>query len=129
LVHNIFRDKDVSLDGKTIEHIYQNYGRGGIAILEMVLNDPSLAAPITYNQPNIMAELVYCLEYEMVTHVKDFLLRRTNLSLQQRENHEELGCKVAGRMAAYLSWDEKRIEVEVNEYVDLAHKNKFFLIK
>ena len=129
LVRNTFRDKGPGLDSKTVEHIYQNYGRGGIAILEMVRDDPSLAAPITYDQPNIMAELVYCLEYEMVTHVKDFLLRRTNLSLQQRENHEELGSKVAGLMAAYLGWGELRIEAEVNEYVDLAHKNKFFLLK
>jgi glycerol-3-phosphate dehydrogenase len=126
-VRNTFGDKAPGLDSRTVEHIYQNYGRGGIAILGMVRNDPSLATPITYDQPDIMAELVYCLEYEMVTHVKDFLLRRTNLSLHQRENHEELGRKVAGRMAAYLGWDEKRIKAEVREYCDLAHKNKFFL--
>jgi glycerol-3-phosphate dehydrogenase len=126
-LRNTFRDKGPGLDVRTVEHIYQNYGKGGIAILEMVRDDPSLAAPITYDQPIIMAEIVYCLEYEMITHVKDFLLRRTNLSLHQRENHEELGRKVAGRMAAYLGWDELRIEAEVGEYCDLAHKNKFFL--
>jgi glycerol-3-phosphate dehydrogenase len=126
-LRNNFRDKGPGLDSKTVEHIYQNYGKGGIAILGMALDDPSLAQPITYDQPNIMAELDYCLEYEMITHVKDFLLRRTNLSLHQRENHEELGRKVAGRMAAFLGWDELRIEAEVGEYCDLAHKNKFFL--
>jgi len=129
LVHNTFRYKDLGLDDKTIEHIYQNYGRGGIAILKMVQDNPSLAEPITYDQPNIWAELIYCLEYEMVTHVKDFLLRRTNLSLHQRENHEELGRKVAGRMAEYLGWRNKRIEAEVKEYVELAHRNKFFIMK
>jgi glycerol-3-phosphate dehydrogenase len=127
LIRNTFGDKGPDLDARTLEHIYQNYGRGGLAILEMVRNDPSLAAPIMYDQPDIMAEVDYCLEYEMITHVKDFLLRRTNLSLHQRDNHEELGLRVAERMAAYLGWSELRIEDEVAEYVSLARRNKFFL--
>ncbi len=127
LVRKTIGDKGPGLDSRTLEHIYQNYGRGGIAILEMVRNDPSFAEPVTYDQPDIMAEIAYCMEYEMITHVKDFLLRRTNLSLHQRENHEELGRKVAGRMAAYLGWSESRIEDEVREYAALARKNKFFL--
>jgi glycerol-3-phosphate dehydrogenase len=127
LVRSAFGDKVPGLDGNAVEHIYQNYGRGGIAILEMVRDDLSLAEPVTYDQPNIMAEIAYCLEFEMITHVKDFLMRRTNLSLHQRDNHEELGRKVAERMAVYLGWGDKRIEDEVREYAGLAHKNKFFL--
>ncbi len=127
LVRKTFGDKGPGLDARTIEHIYQNYGRGGIAILEMVRDDPSLAELVTYGQPDIMAEIAYCMEYEMITHVKDYLLRRTNLSLHQREKHEELGRKVAGRMAAYLGWNDVCIEDEVREYAALARKNKFFL--
>lgn len=127
LVRSTFGDKGPGLDARTMEHIYQNYGRGGIAILKMVQDDPSLAEPVTYDQPDIMAEIDYCMGYEMITHVKDFLMRRTNLSLHQRDNHEELGRRVAERMAAYLSWDELRIKDEVAEYADLARRNKFFL--
>jgi glycerol-3-phosphate dehydrogenase len=120
-------DNSRGIDARTMEHIYQNYGRGGIAILKMVLKDPSLAEPVTYDQPDIMAEIDYCMEHEMITHVKDFLLRRTNLSLHQRDNHEELGRRVAERMATYLGWDELRVRDEVAEYAGLARKNKFFL--
>lgn len=118
-----------SLDEKTIDHIYENYGRGGIHILESAFRDPTLAESITDGQPNIWAELNYCLEFEMVTRVKDFLLRRTNLSLHQRDNHEELGRATAERMARYLGWGSERINEEVSAYVRIAHRNRFFLSK
>jgi len=117
------------LDEKTTEHIYQNYGKAGIVILESVKANPSLGEKITYGQPNIRAELDYALEYEMITHVKDFLLRRTNLSLYQRDDHEELGRKTAEHMASRLGWDDKQVDKEVADYVKIAHKNKFFLNK
>ena len=115
------------LDDKTLAHLYQNYGAGGIPILNAVKADSSRANPITADQLNVQAELDYCLEHEMITRVKDFLLRRTNLSLHQRDDHENLGKETARRMGAYLGWDEGRIEQEVAEYVDIAHKNSFYL--
>lgn len=118
-----------SLDEKIINHIYENYGRGGIHILESALRDPALAESITDDQPNIWAELNYCLEFEMITRVKDFLLRRTNLSLHQRDDHEKLGRAVAERMARYLGWSSERIDEEVAAYVRIAHRNRFFLSK
>ena len=63
----------------------------------------------------------------MITRVRDFLMRRTNLSLHQRDDHETLGRETARRMGAYLGWDDARIEQEVAQYVDIAHKNSFFL--
>ncbi|MEA3224028.1 MAG: glycerol-3-phosphate dehydrogenase/oxidase [Thermodesulfobacteriota bacterium] len=120
---------NLGLDEKTAEHIYQNYGKAGIVILESVKANPSLGEKITYDQPNIRAELDYALEYEMITHVKDFLLRRTNISLYQRDDHEELGRKIAEHMASRLGWDDKQVDKEVADYVEIAHKNKFFLNK
>ncbi len=119
----------VGLEDGIMEHIYQNYGRGGISILDLVKKDSSLGGIITDGQNNIWAELEYSLEYEHVTHVKDFLLRRTNLSLYQRDGHEDLGREVAKRMAKYLGWDEGRTKREISDYVDIAHKNSFFLKK
>jgi len=121
--------RGLKLDEKTTEHVYQNYGRGGIILLESIKKDPSLKQKIADGQPNIWAELDYALDYEQVTHVKDFLLRRTDLSLHQRGNHDELGRKIAARMAQRLGWDKNRAEREVSDYVTLAFKNKFFLKK
>jgi len=115
------------LDEKTLSHLYQNYGAGGLSITDAVKADSSLGNTITHDQPNIQAELDYCLEHEMITRVRDFLMRRTNLSLHQRDDHETLGRETARRMGAYLGWDDARIEQEVAQYVDIAHKNSFFL--
>lgn len=117
------------LDQPTLTHLYENYGAGALAILGTIAAEPALAEKITAGQAYTWAELEYALEYELIVHVKDFLLRRTNLSLHQREHHQELGLRVAERMARYLGWDEARIAQEVADYTDLAHKNKFFLKK
>ena len=117
----------INLDEKTRNHLYENYGRGSLEILNRVKADINLAEKITKDQQYIWAELEYALEYEMIVHIKDFLMRRTNLSLHQRNNHRELGLKVAERMAQHLGWDRARIEKEVEDYVDLAQKNRFFL--
>jgi glycerol-3-phosphate dehydrogenase len=117
------------LDEKTQTHLFRNYGGGGIGILERTKSDASWGEAITKGQPNVWGELAYCLKYEMVTHAKDFLLRRTNLSLHQRDGHEALGRAVAERMGKDLGWDKKRIDKEVADYVQIAHKNRFFLTK
>jgi glycerol-3-phosphate dehydrogenase len=117
------------LSASVTEHLYQCYGRGALSIIEAVGKDSSLGEQITPGQPNIWGELPYALEYEMVVHLKDFLLRRTNLSLHQRDDHEGLGDATARRMATYLGWDKKRITQEVSDYVSLAHNNRFFLEK
>jgi glycerol-3-phosphate dehydrogenase len=115
------------LDEKIINHLYENYGRGGINILESAVKNPAMGEPIAEGQPNIWAELDYCLEYEMITRARDFLLRRTNLSLHQRDNHEALGRATAERMAPLLGWNSERINEEVAEYVRIARRNSFFL--
>jgi glycerol-3-phosphate dehydrogenase len=117
------------LDDRTVDDLYRNYGRGGIAILESVGNNPSLGEPIIPGQPYIRAELEYCMDYEMITKAKDFLLRRTNLSLHQRDDHRKLGELVARLMAEHLGWDQARVKQEVDDYVEIAHKNRFFLKK
>jgi glycerol-3-phosphate dehydrogenase len=118
-----------ALDKSTVDDIYRNYGRGGVAILESVAKDPSLGERIIPDQPYIRAELDYCVDHEMITRARDFLLRRTNLSLHQRDDHRRLGELVARPMAKQLGWDEARIRREVDDYVDIAHKNRFFLKK
>lgn len=115
------------LDTATTDHILRNYGRGGFAILKSVARDSSLGQRIVPDQPYIQAELDYCMDYEMISRARDFLLRRTNLSLHRRDGHRELGEAVARRMAKHLGWDAGRTRREVDDYVDIAHKNRFFL--
>jgi glycerol-3-phosphate dehydrogenase len=117
------------VDKKTAAHLYKNYGRGGIDIIEGIKRNGSLGEAVVKGQPNVWGELDHCLQHEMITRTKDFLLRRTNLSLHQRDGHEALGKAVAQRMGKFLGWDKKRIDAEVADYVDLAHKNRFFLRK
>jgi len=98
-----------------------------LTILQSVKQDPSLGQRITPDQLYIRAELDYCMNHEMITRAKDFLLRRTNLSLHRRDGHKKLGEAIARHMAKHLGWDEARIKQETDDYADIAHKNRFFL--
>ncbi|MBN1572129.1 MAG: glycerol-3-phosphate dehydrogenase/oxidase [Deltaproteobacteria bacterium] len=126
---NAVKNIGVGLDEKTMTHLFDNYGKGGLEIIDSVKREPSLGDAIIASQPNIRAELQYCLKYEMITRLKDFLLRRSNLSLYERDKHESMGKGVAAEMASFLGWDEKRTDSEVKEYVRIAEKNRFFLKK
>jgi glycerol-3-phosphate dehydrogenase len=117
------------LNDKTMNHIFENFGKGSQSIVDSVKKEPSLGDAITAGQPNIRAELDYSLKYEMVTRLKDFLLRRSNLSLHQRDKHESLAKAAASEMAKFLGWNKKRVDEEVAEYVRIAEKNRFFLNK
>jgi len=123
------RETGSGLDERTLTHLFENYGKGGLEIIDSVKREPSLGEAITAGQPNIKAELQYSLKYEMVTRLKDFLMRRSNLSLYERDRHESLGRAVAAEMANFLGWDERRVDDEVKEYVRVAEKNRFFLNK
>ncbi len=117
------------LDEAAVADIFRNYGRGGFSILAAVAKDASAGERIVADQPYIWAELDYCIAHEMITRARDFLLRRTNLSLHQRDEHKKLGEVVARHMAKQLGWNEARIKKEADEYTEIAHKNRFFLGK
>ncbi|MBN1534500.1 MAG: glycerol-3-phosphate dehydrogenase/oxidase [Spirochaetes bacterium] len=118
---------DVLPDRRTLDHLYENYGSGAFNILERLVEKPELSRRITEEQPHMLAELDYAIDFELVTHVKDFLMRRTNLSLHSRDAHAELGGTIAEYMAKRLGWNKKRMNDEVDEYCRIAMENSFFL--
>jgi glycerol-3-phosphate dehydrogenase len=120
---------EITLDEKTLDHLYENYGGGSFEILGKLNKSPGLADKIADGQPHILAEVDYAIEFEMIVHVKDFLMRRTNLSLHERDKHLEIGLKVARHMAYRLGWEKGRTDTEVADYIDLACENRFFINK
>jgi glycerol-3-phosphate dehydrogenase len=72
---------EFALDPKAASHLVGRYGRRAIDVAAYVKNDPSLARPITSEEPDLRAELVYQRDHEMALFPADFLLRRTKLGL------------------------------------------------
>jgi glycerol-3-phosphate dehydrogenase len=69
------------LSPATARHLLHRYGRHAADVAACIDRDPELAKPVTPEEPDIRAELVYHREHEMAQTPADSLLRRTRLGL------------------------------------------------
>lgn len=74
---------------------------------EVVLPEGTLLERVDYCA--LKAEILYCIEEEMIIHAADFLIRRTGLLYFNRARAEEIAIDVIELMAEALGWDEAEI--------------------
>ncbi len=116
------------LDNDVADHLYQQYGRGAIKILELIRKDSSLKEKILEENDFIKAEIIYILKYELVTHLIDVFCRRTEMSLWiKHDKASEAANIVAGIMSKELSWNEERKQREINEYLNYIEQTVSFI--
>lgn len=70
----------------------------------------------------IKAEVWYCVNYEMVSTLTDFFIRRTGMIHFYIEDIEKQKHLVADELKLYFDWDEKAIE---NNFKDLEQEIKW----
>ncbi len=118
----------VKLDTDIADHIYQQYGKGAIKILEIIKKDEVLKERIIDENNFIKAEIVYSLKYELTPHLIDVFLRRTEMSLWIRY---KLAMKavavVAEIMAKEYSWSENEKNNEIETYKEYLNKTVEFI--
>lgn len=107
--------KEVRLDDEVIAKL-QLLGTGAIRVLSMLAEDPSLARRLGDGLPYIEAEVVYSAREEMVVSLSDFMVRRSFIFYEDRE--QDLGCaeRVAELLGQELGWDEEEKRRQVDEY-------------
>ena len=112
------------VDDETRQMLAGRYGHGAIAVMEIAAGDPTLAARISPELPDILAEAVRAARHEQARGVADVLLRRTRLGLLDARNltaPDAAGPRaVAAAMAAELGWDDARIERELADWRAVA---------
>ncbi len=119
----------IELDNNITDHLYQQYGKGAIKILEMIKQDTKLKEKIIEENNFIKAEILYCLKYEPTPHLIDIFCRRTEMSLWIDHNKAfEAANKVAKIMGNEYSWDENKTKQEVEFYMDYIKKSVSFII-
>jgi glycerol-3-phosphate dehydrogenase len=109
---NEYNNSGVKLEKDITDHLYQQYGKGAIKILEMIKEHPSLADRIIDENEFIKAEILYTLRHEMTPHLIDVFCRRTEMELWIRhERALEAAEKVAELMANEYSWSEDKVSL------------------
>jgi glycerol-3-phosphate dehydrogenase len=104
------------LDRQVLEHLALTYGPASSTVLAMVETDPEMRTRIVPGLPYIRAEVPYAIQHEMAITLGDWLIRRTHIMHEDRD--QGLGCapEVAEMMASYLGWDAAEVERQVREY-------------
>lgn len=118
----------IEFDNNITDHLYQQYGKGAIKILEMIKQDTTLKEKIIEENNFITAEILYCLKYEPTPHLIDIFCRRTEMSLWIDHNKAfEAANKVAKIMGNEYSWDENKRAQEIEFYMDYIKKCVSFI--
>ncbi len=124
----ILKESGVSLDEEVANHIYEQYGRGAIKILELIKSDKSLKDRIDDENEFIAAEIVYGLKYEPTPHLIDIFCRRTEMSLFiDHKKQLNAAKKVADLMAQEYDWSDQKKTEEINLYMDHIKKTVVFI--
>ncbi len=102
----------------------QRYGFAAQHVLAVAAERPELAAPITPDLPDLLAEAPFAARNEQAKSVGDVLLRRTRLGLLAGRRLSEPGCdapiRVARALGQELGWDETRAQTEVGRFEEEA---------
>ncbi|MFW9895357.1 MAG: glycerol-3-phosphate dehydrogenase/oxidase [Candidatus Thorarchaeota archaeon] len=119
---------ETSLDKDILDHLYQQYGKGALKILEIIKEDNSLKERIVDENNFIKAEVIYCLRYELTLHLLDVFCRRTEMSLWI--NHKKVGLAakiVVELMANEYNWSESKKEEEIEAYLKYVDRCVSFI--
>jgi glycerol-3-phosphate dehydrogenase len=105
-------------------HLAARYGHAANLVMRLAAVDTDLAARVSPDLPDIVAEAAFAADHEQAHSVADVLLRRTRVGLLDARRLCEATADgpraVARAMAAQLGWDDARVERELGDWRDVA---------
>ncbi|MHA2282123.1 MAG: FAD-dependent oxidoreductase [Promethearchaeota archaeon] len=123
-----YEKSKVNIDKDIADHLYQQYGKGALKILDIIKHDATLKEKIIEENNFIKAEILYCLKYELTPHLIDVFCRRTEMSLWiDHKITSKAVRKVAELMATEYLWDDDQKDKEIQIYLDYISKTVSFI--
>jgi glycerol-3-phosphate dehydrogenase len=112
------------VDEESSAHLAARYGHAANLVMRLAAVDTDLAARVSPDLPDIVAEAAFAADHEQAHSVADVLLRRTRVGLLDARRLCEATADgpraVARAMAAQLGWDDARVERELGDWRDVA---------
>jgi glycerol-3-phosphate dehydrogenase len=99
-----------------VEHLLGRYGTLVTEVLDLIRDDPSLAAPLEGADDYLRAELTYAASHEGARHLEDLLTRRTRISIETFDRGVAAAPVAASLVAGVLGWTAEQTEREVEHY-------------
>ena len=103
------------------EALASRYGHAAFQVLEIAAERGELAQPIVPGCPDLLAEVALAARHEQARSIGDALLRRTRLGLLAARElladpPAEAVRRVGEVLARELSWDEQRLQAELDSF-------------
>ena len=114
--------QESGLDVETVTHLLNRHGSLISEILELIQEQPKLAAKLDADLPYIKAEIVYAASFEGARSVDDVISRRTRLSFEAVNHGVHLADEVAALIAPVLGWSAKERKESVAQYIELVER-------
>ena len=112
------------VDEDSYFRLAHRYGYAANDVLELAATDPALAARVTPDLPDLVAEAPFSVRREQAASVADALLRRTRLGLLDARRlcapDSPEARAVAVAMGAELGWDDGALEHELAAWREVA---------
>ncbi|MHA2392382.1 MAG: glycerol-3-phosphate dehydrogenase/oxidase [Promethearchaeota archaeon] len=122
------KNSEVQLEDNVADHLYQQYGKGALKILEIIREDENTKQKILPENNFIKAEIIYCLRNELTPHLIDVFCRRTELSLWiDHKKAFKVAREIGDLMAKEYSWGEHKKQDEIKNYLDYIKKSVSFI--
>ncbi len=123
------------LDAEQLTHLYRQYGKAAIPILESTKQDAKLLERLVLSEstkyaPWILAEIKFTALHDCPVHLVDILARRLEFQWMIHPSKQAAASRLVASFAGgLLGWDKVRQEREVKEYLAYVKKNSFFYDK
>jgi glycerol-3-phosphate dehydrogenase len=116
------------LEPEQIQNLVDTYGRRYAEVLEVARRNPELKERLCEHNPDIRAQLVCAVRRELTETLCDFLLHRTGIGTSPCLGKD---CceRIAVWMGEILGWDRRRIDREIQEYLDEVALGQRFRIQ
>jgi len=114
--------QESGLEVETVTHLLNRHGSLISEILELIEEQPKLAATLDAELPYIKAEIVYAASHEGARSVDDVISRRTRLSFEAVNHGVHLADEVSALIAPVLGWSAKERKESVAQYTELVDR-------
>ena len=118
----------IKLDEDISDHLYRQYGKGALRILDMIKGDETLMERIIEENDFTIAEILYVLRYELSPHLIDVFCRRTEMAMWIHHRRASEAAEIVGEiMQKEYNWDNETKHREIQIYLDYVKKTTSFI--
>jgi glycerol-3-phosphate dehydrogenase len=108
------------------QRLLETHGTEHVKVLAYALRDARLLRPLADGCPVLRAEAIYAAEEEMALTLEDFMARRTELMLFDRNQGLDAADEAARLMGSVLGWGRRERRQQVAQYRDAVARMTAF---